>query len=276
MSNFPFVRIEEKIILRISMINKKIFQQELEDWDKNAQFYIEKNALPYYGFINEKLIKFYELKENEKILEAGGATGLITGSNVTIVDFSPKMIEVAKKLNPQGNFIISSVHKMPVPDKEFDVIIADDLFHHVKAQELLEATAEEFKRVLKDDGRLCVFERNSSILPRLFFYLRQPIKKMVKTKNQCSSRNESIFSKKDLEKILKCGFEIQRRKYMFALPFQALTILTNVIQYLFSNKTSRHIQEKTIKFAIFLETKLNYKFLCAQQCLILIKSAHKK
>ncbi|MBU2564044.1 class I SAM-dependent methyltransferase [Patescibacteria group bacterium] len=252
------------------MINKKIFQQELEDWDKNAQFYAEKNTLPYYQIINDKLINFYKISKNEKILEAGGGAILTTGNNITVIDFSKKMIELAKKLNPYGKFIISSVHQIPTDDKQFDVIIANDLFHHVKAQGLLEATATEFKRVLKNDGRLCVFERSSSLVPKLFFYLRKPFKSIIK-KHQCSSRNEVSFSNKDLKQILQCGFKIYEKKYIFSLPFQILAVAINVIQYLFGYKITYRLQVKTKKIAAFLENKFNYKHICAQQIFILKK-----
>lgn len=252
------------------MLNQKIFKQEIEDWNKNANFYASKNKAPLAKIIDRKISEFYRLSTKERILEAGGGA-VLAKNNVTVIDFSPEMIKLARQQNPKANFILGSVHNLPLADEEFDVIVANDLFHHLKAQNLLSKASQEFHRVLKKDGRLCVFERTDNWLPLFFFYFRKPFKFLFTAKGQCSSRNEPPFFEVDLRQILASGFIIERRKYLFSLPFQILAVGTNLIQYLFGQNLSHWLQKKVLPLAGFLEDEFDFKFLCSQQCLVLRK-----
>lgn len=252
-------------------MNKEIFKQEIEDWNKNVDFYINENSMPFQEMIREEIYGFYGLSENDKVLEAGGGAIKI-GPNTIIMDFSPKMIEVAKRINPSDRkIILGSVHQIPLENQTFDAIVVNGTFHHLKAQGLLEDSVKEFRRVLKPNGKICVFDRAYNFIPNFFFYLRKPFKKIYSPKSQCSTRNETFFLENDIKDILGNGFKIEKRKYLVPLPLQLLIISTNIFQYLGGKKLAQKSQKLLMPIGKFLEKYLAFKPLCAEQCLVLRK-----
>lgn len=251
---------------------KDIFEQEIKDWNKNAQFFANENLMPFQKIIRKEIYDFYDFRENEMILEAGGGVIKIK-DNMILVDFSPKMINRAKELNPEkaDKCILASAHQLPFSDNTFDVIVANGLMHHLKVQGILEQSIKEFYRVLKPNGKICIFDRAFNLVPVFFFYLRKPLKLIYKPKSQCSTSNEPHFLEKDLKEILKHSFKIEKRKFIVNVFFQILIIFTNVIQYIFRPQLAQKIQGKLYKTAEFIEKKLSYKILCAEQCVILRK-----
>lgn len=253
-------------------MNKKIFEREIQDWDKNVQFYINENSMPFQKLLRKEIYDFYNLSKNDKVLEAGGGAIKIN-QNTVIVDFSPKMVEVAKKINPPDRkIILGSVHQLPLENEVFDAVVVNGTFHHLKAQGLLEVSVKEFYRVLKPQGKICVFDRANHFIPNIFFYLRKPFKLIYSPKSQCSTRSETFFLEEDLKDILNTGFKIEKRKYLVPLPFQLLIIFTNVLQYIFGHKLAKKIQAILKPLGAFLEKYFSFKPLCAEQCIILRKT----
>lgn len=92
------------------------------------------------------------------ILDAGCGTGYLSrklwekGAKVTGLDLSGKMIEIAKKNNPQIDFFAGSCSDMPdlKPDY-FDLIIANYVLMDLPE---LEQTIDSFYRVLKPKGKV--------------------------------------------------------------------------------------------------------------------------
>ena len=252
-------------------MNEKVFKQEIEDWDKNVDFYINENLMPFQEMIREEIYDFYGLSENDKVLEAGGGAIKI-GPNTVIMDFSPKMVETAQSINsPDRKIILGSVHQTPFKEQTFDAVIVNGTFHHLKAQGLLEDAVKEFYRILKPNGKICVFDRAYNSIPNFFFYLRKPFKKIYSPKSQCSTRNETFFLESDIQKILKQGFSMEKRKYLVPLPLQLLIISTNIFQYLGGKNLAQKAQKLLKPLGKFLEKHLAIKALCAEQCLVLRK-----
>lgn len=252
-------------------MNKKIFQQEIEDWNKNVQFYVNENLMPFQEeIIRKKIYDFYQIKESDQVLEAGGGV-IKLGKNAVLVDFSPEMIKEAKKINPANQCFEASIHQLPFPDQSFDVIVANGLIHHIKVQGILDESLKEFRRVLKNGGKLCIFDRAPNLIPKIFFYLRQPAKLFYKPKSTCGTRNEMPFLEIDVKKIIDSGFVLKKRMYLINVFFQAMIILTNIFQYIFGPRISIKLQKNSLSLAKFIENVFSFKFLCAEQCLIMIK-----
>lgn len=252
-------------------MNNQILKEEIEDWDKNAQFYANENLMPFQEVVRQEIYDFYEIKPSDLVLEAGGGV-IKVDQNTTLIDISPVMVKKAKEINePDRKIMVASTHALPFPDKSFDKIIGNGLWHHLKAQGILKESAHEFLRTLKDDGRLCLFDRGDNLVPKIFFYLRKPFKLVYRPKSQCCTRNELPFLDSDIQDILDCGFVIEKRKYLITLPFQLTIIFTNVLQYLLGAKTARLIQKKLKGFGRWLEKHFAFKPLCAEQCLVLKK-----
>lgn len=89
-----------------------------------------------------------------RALDVACGTGIATaellgrwpGLNVIGVDISPRMVELARTLVPEGRFRVASVHRLPFDDGEFDLVTALD--------GLLDP--DELLRVLHRKGRLLV------------------------------------------------------------------------------------------------------------------------
>ncbi len=90
------------------------------------------------------------------VLDAGCGTGYLSrqlhekGAIVTGVDFSTKMIEIARQKNQKIDFHADSCSKLETLDGEaFDLVIANYVLMDVQD---LKGTMRAFNRVLKPDG----------------------------------------------------------------------------------------------------------------------------
>ncbi len=73
------------------------------------------------------------------VLDVGCASGWLTArmakilpeAKITGLDVSQKMIRYARKKHPGINFICADAHKLPFPDKSFDLIVCTETLEHV-------------------------------------------------------------------------------------------------------------------------------------------------
>ncbi len=116
---------------------------------------------PYQQLI-EDVVKQLDPHPGQKILNAGCGTGNLEkvlagkGLKITAIDFSPKMLEVAKKkLLENNNEIdfkeINLNQKLPFPDNEFDKVVCVNTIYNVENPG---KTLNELWRVLKPEGIL--------------------------------------------------------------------------------------------------------------------------
>ncbi|MBU1164133.1 class I SAM-dependent methyltransferase [Patescibacteria group bacterium] len=252
-------------------MKQDIYNQEIKDWDANAKFYVNENFMPYQEkIVRKKMYKFYNIDKSQAVLEAGGGIVKLLKNSV-LIDFSTKMIEGCKSINQAEKCVQGSVHDLPFENNSFDVVVANGLFHHIKVQGLLDKTCDEFFRVLKPSGKLCIFDRAPNLVPKLMFYVRQPLKLIHKPKSTCSTTNEVQFLESDIEKIISHGFKIEKRMYLINIFFQSMIILTNIFQYLFGAKAAIIVQRISMPLAMVVEKIFSFKFLCVEQCIIMKK-----
>jgi SAM-dependent methyltransferase len=90
------------------------------------------------------------------VLDAGCGTGYLSkklrdrGARVTGIDFSERMIEIARAQNPDIDFRVDSCSELAtIDDEHFDMVIANYVLMDIPD---LRATMEAFNRVLKADG----------------------------------------------------------------------------------------------------------------------------
>lgn len=86
---------------------------------------------------------------------AGGASVLAAqlGANVTGVDASTNLIEVARERMPETPFQVGEIEDLPFPDGSFDVVFAANVFQFADDQR---KAVREARRVLDRGGRLVV------------------------------------------------------------------------------------------------------------------------
>src|SRR4030043_946145 len=110
----------------------------------------------------------------EKILDLGCGNGHFfgyfrsKGADYFGNDISEKLIEIAKKEHPGGNFQVSDALSLPFPNAFFDKIFCIAVFHHMPSEELRIKFLEEAKRVLKEKGILVLIVWNFKEVKEFF------------------------------------------------------------------------------------------------------------
>ena len=94
--------------------------------------------------------------EGWRVLDAGCGTGYLSiklaarGASVTGIDFSERMIAIARAANPTGDFRVDSVSELStLKDDEFDMVVANYVLMDTPD---LEGAIKAFHRVLKPGG----------------------------------------------------------------------------------------------------------------------------
>lgn len=164
----------------------------------------------YYYTLLEKYFKFF-IPEQSTVLEVGCGTGellnAINPKNGLGVDFSEKMIEIAKKQFPNLKFIVQDAENLCI-NEQFDYIIMSDLLSTINDVQLL---FENIKKVSSSKTKIIISNYN---------YLWEPILKLgeligLKAKTPMTN----WLSLKDIENLLDLeGFEIIKVERKILLP----------------------------------------------------------
>jgi ubiquinone/menaquinone biosynthesis C-methylase UbiE len=138
-------------------------KEAIKRWNRFADSYAanhtEQGDIHREVFLNPALFSLMEIVKNKKVLDAGCGEGYLSrilaksGAAVTAVDFSPRMIEIAKERTPKDVFINyrqGNCEELDfLDDKSFDLIVSNmviqDLADYVKA-------FQEMYRLLVDGG----------------------------------------------------------------------------------------------------------------------------
>ena len=123
----------------------------------------------FFGPSHDGLIKTCHFAEFAQVLDVGCGTGrfarklLDVNSTARMVglDLSEKMLERAKANCSQHadrlELVQGNSESLPFDDGTFDVVTCVHSFHHYPNQA---KAASEMRRVLKDDGQLCIVDGN--------------------------------------------------------------------------------------------------------------------
>lgn len=130
-------------------IQAKLWGQRPDDW-ANIQ---EQTGSPGYTYS----LQFLKNVNRLRLLDIGCGSGLFSdlangkGAEVTGIDASDKLIEQAKKRNPNIPFLTGEMEELPFEDELFDLVCGFNSFQYAADTKnaLLEA-----KRVLKPGGKL--------------------------------------------------------------------------------------------------------------------------
>ncbi len=135
------------------------------------------------------------------------------GGNVTGVDISPELLEIAaQRMNVHDiennyEFKVGSAHDLPIEDESVDVVFGMAILHHLD----LELSSKEVFRVLKKGSRAIFLEpvRNSKLI--------KFVRKMIPYQSPDVSPFERPLTEKELEDYAAkfTGYELRA----FSLPF---------------------------------------------------------
>ncbi len=137
---------------------KHIFFSDLSrSWDAHHSTQDEVERLRFFS-------SHFRLRPGERILDAGCGSGRLIpviceqigpqGSLVEL-DFAPGMLEIGRCKASGGHvtFVPGDAHCLPLPDQDFDKVIALALLPHLDDKD---AALKEFHRVLKPGGMLII------------------------------------------------------------------------------------------------------------------------
>ena len=173
--------------------------------------------------IKEKSVKLLDLKPHSKVLDACCGTGDIIEiikkiqplAEVTGLDFSGKMLEIAGKRIENINFIQSDVTKLDFPDNNFDFVTMAFGLRNIQNPE---KALNEVYRVLKPGGEFLhldfgkknflsgIFDLEVPFMAKLFYGNKIPYEYLIKSKKNFPEPDELI---EDFE---KCGFKFRIKK----------------------------------------------------------------
>ncbi|MBS4172836.1 class I SAM-dependent methyltransferase [Bacillus sp. FJAT-49736] len=131
------------------MLNKQGFDLWANDYDKTVQLSEESNTYPFAGYKKVLGTIFNEVMQTpgSNVLDIGFGTGILTqklyenGHHMDGIDFSAKMIEIARKKMPAANLIeFDFAMGLPVEVKgqKYDYIISTYALHHLTDERKLE------------------------------------------------------------------------------------------------------------------------------------------
>jgi len=134
-----------------------LLRKTKEDYNQIANDFSRYRSKPWYAarFLFDDYVK-----PGDKILDVGCGGGqffeFLKDKNVeyTGVDFSDKLINLAKTKHPEGNYQVADVLNLPFPDKYFDKVYTIALLHCIPSQEFRFKALNEIRRILKPNGLL--------------------------------------------------------------------------------------------------------------------------
>lgn len=131
----------------------------IEKYNKTADEYARSRVGTEDKSELEKLKSF--LNPGDKVLDVGCAAGRDTrilkdmGFDVVGSDLAEKLLAIAKEANPDIEFVLADMRKLPFADGLFEGVWASAVLHHVSTAEM-PGVLQEFWRVLAPGGVLYI------------------------------------------------------------------------------------------------------------------------
>ncbi|PWT97458.1 MAG: hypothetical protein C5B52_13925 [Bacteroidetes bacterium] len=122
-----------------------------QDWTK----LIEPAFIPLYRAALQKL----NINSNTVLLDAGCGSGLFLSmtpldkTNVYGIDATPELMQLAKKRNPEGTFLIEDLEDIPYGDEYFDIVTGFNSFQFTGNRL---SALNQAKRVTKKGGYIAI------------------------------------------------------------------------------------------------------------------------
>jgi len=148
------------------MLDSKGFDLWADDYDKSVNVSDESNEYPFAGYkdVLNYIYNQVREKDNGNVLDIGFGTGILTtqlynaGCNITGIDFSNNMIEIAKQKMPNATLVKWDFSK-GLPDKiknhYFDYIISTYAIHHLTDEGKI-SFIKSLSTLLNEKGKILI------------------------------------------------------------------------------------------------------------------------
>jgi len=259
-----------------------VVQRELEDWERNAEFYLREPRSPLFRLLHAAKRRTYALRDERRlvVLDLGGGTGyfsrelLAQGHVAVTLDFSFRMLRLGREAYGLPLAMACAVPPLPFADASLDAVVANGVLHHCKAQGVLAATVGEVHRVLKPGGLLLVYDRNGAFLGRHLHHFVLWVKRALEKRRRfvaSSSGAEPDFNDGDLRTITDAGFTIERRRYVSTLYTFSAIVAANSAEYAGLPRVAQALRYLAWPLALVAERAAAFKAVTVEQCLRLRK-----
>lgn len=186
------------------MLDNKGFDLWADGYDKSVELSEENDEYPFAGYkdVLNTIYNIVHKREKAKILDIGFGTGILTkklyddGYEIYGIDFSQKMIEIAREKMPLASLIKYDFAKgLPeeIKDNSFDYIISTYAMHHLKDEEKNEFI-EKLESYLNKDGKI--------IIGDIAFKTRELLEKCKANYNEYWDDEEIYFVFEELKESL--------------------------------------------------------------------------
>lgn len=215
-------------------MDKKYILYLLKKTKQDYNLIAEHFASGRYSIAPEKDLFSNYITRGDVVLDLGCGDGrlfqIFRDKNIdyTGIDISEKLIEIAKRKNPNTKFIVGDALKLPFPDNSFTKVFNIAVLHHIPSKKLRLQLLSEAKRVLKPDGLLILTVWNlwdKKSAKKLF--LKYTLLKLIgksklgfrdilfpwqgRDKKVVVHRYFHIFSKKEIKRLVqKAGLEVEK------------------------------------------------------------------
>ena len=170
----------------------------------------------HWSIFRSELAALAERWQRGKLLNLGCAHGpdflpFRGGFELYGVDFSPKMLEFARKYSRKFKFdvslLLSDVISLPFTDRTFDWAVAIATYHHIRGNEKQKLALDELRRVLKPGGEAFITVWNR--WQKRFWFKPRDVTVPWQTRGRRLERGYYLFSYPELERLVKkAGFEV--------------------------------------------------------------------
>ena len=208
------------------MTIKKTSQNIQNLFDEIAQRYDFMNKVISFGLqgkVKEEAVKMTGINPHSKILDACCGTGDIArliktkfpSAGVTGLDFSDRMLEIARGKTSGINFVLGDITKTDFPSASFDVVTMSFGLRNIPEPE---KALEEIYRVLKPEGEFLhldfwsknifsrIFDIEALVLAGIFCGKTEPYKYLIQSKKDFPPPDKLI-------KVIEAsGFRLKGRK----------------------------------------------------------------
>lgn len=214
---------EERYVIAEPLSPKEINTEfvDKQDWDQywkdkktSGRILYDIIAAFYRKFIIKRNLNYFithNFKPNSQVLHAGCGSGQVDKEvceyvKVTGLDISVNALNFYKRTNRgKAKVVHGSIFHMPLESKSFDGIYNLGVMEHFELQEI-DQIMQEFKRVLKPNGKIVLFWPPEFGFSVIFFKILTFIFKNILGKKDVKFHPDEISrikSKKEAEEILK-------------------------------------------------------------------------